>query len=224
MLRACALYAASCSGISLRGLKWFPCVQACKGRKVAWAFWWIQDYKPKTFTFSQSCSAKGLLCTETNLNLLLLSSLVSSLRHSVCSKTLRLAWLRVLTLMLLVANLANTESCKGTWKMTETLAHGYSSEDFLACPRLAGYLCCAALIPRYCITGISFNFCAPNAHIWSSTNTVQQGCRAIFFLALQIKAVYSRWILPYLSSTCCGSSSTPGFSRSSSLASGFSCK
>ena len=29
VLRACALYAASCSGISLGGLKWFPCTQAC---------------------------------------------------------------------------------------------------------------------------------------------------------------------------------------------------
>ena len=29
VLRACALYAASCSGIYPRGLKWFPCVQAC---------------------------------------------------------------------------------------------------------------------------------------------------------------------------------------------------
>ena len=29
VLRACALYAASCSGMSPRGLKWFPCVQAC---------------------------------------------------------------------------------------------------------------------------------------------------------------------------------------------------
>ena len=29
VLRACALYAASCSGISPGGLKWFPCVQAC---------------------------------------------------------------------------------------------------------------------------------------------------------------------------------------------------
>ena len=29
VLRACALYAASHSGISLGGLKWFPCVQAC---------------------------------------------------------------------------------------------------------------------------------------------------------------------------------------------------
>ena len=28
VLRACALYAASCSGISPGGLKWFPCVQA----------------------------------------------------------------------------------------------------------------------------------------------------------------------------------------------------
>ena len=27
VLRACALYAASCSGISPGGLKWFPCVQ-----------------------------------------------------------------------------------------------------------------------------------------------------------------------------------------------------
>ena len=29
VLNACVLYAASCSGISLGGLKWFPCVQAC---------------------------------------------------------------------------------------------------------------------------------------------------------------------------------------------------
>ena len=29
VLRACALYAASCSGISPGGLNWFPCVQAC---------------------------------------------------------------------------------------------------------------------------------------------------------------------------------------------------
>ena len=29
VLRACALHAASCCGISLGGLKWFPCVQAC---------------------------------------------------------------------------------------------------------------------------------------------------------------------------------------------------
>ena len=29
VLRACALYAASCSGLSLGGLKWFPCVHAC---------------------------------------------------------------------------------------------------------------------------------------------------------------------------------------------------
>ena len=29
VLRACALYAGSCSGISPGGLKWFPCVQAC---------------------------------------------------------------------------------------------------------------------------------------------------------------------------------------------------
>ena len=29
VLRACALYAANCSGISLGGLKWFPFVQAC---------------------------------------------------------------------------------------------------------------------------------------------------------------------------------------------------
>ena len=29
VLRACALYAASCSGLSLGGLKWFPYVQAC---------------------------------------------------------------------------------------------------------------------------------------------------------------------------------------------------
>ena len=29
VLRACALYAASCCGISPGGLKWFPCVHAC---------------------------------------------------------------------------------------------------------------------------------------------------------------------------------------------------
>ena len=29
VLRACVLYAATCSGISLGELKWFPCVQAC---------------------------------------------------------------------------------------------------------------------------------------------------------------------------------------------------
>ena len=29
VLRACALCAASCFGISPGGLKWFPCVQAC---------------------------------------------------------------------------------------------------------------------------------------------------------------------------------------------------
>ena len=31
--------------------------------------------------------------------------------------------------MLLVANVANTKQCKKTGKMTETLAHGYSSES-----------------------------------------------------------------------------------------------
>ena len=35
----------------------------------------------------------------------------------------------ILTLMLLVANLANTKWCKKPWKMTETLAHVYSSES-----------------------------------------------------------------------------------------------
>ena len=34
-----------------------------------------------------------------------------------------------LTLMLLVANLANTKRCKILRKMSETLAHGYSSES-----------------------------------------------------------------------------------------------
>ena len=33
VLRACALYAASCSGISLGGLKWFPCVQCLLGEE-----------------------------------------------------------------------------------------------------------------------------------------------------------------------------------------------
>ena len=33
VLRACALYAASCSGISLGGLKWFLCVQALLGEE-----------------------------------------------------------------------------------------------------------------------------------------------------------------------------------------------
>ena len=32
VLRACALYAASCSGISAGGLKWFPCVQCLLGK------------------------------------------------------------------------------------------------------------------------------------------------------------------------------------------------
>ena len=32
-LRACALYAASYSGISPRGLKWFPCVQCLLGEE-----------------------------------------------------------------------------------------------------------------------------------------------------------------------------------------------
>ena len=35
----------------------------------------------------------------------------------------------VLTLMLLVPNLTNTELCKETGKMAETLAHGYSSHS-----------------------------------------------------------------------------------------------
>ena len=34
VLRACVLYAANCSGISLRGLRWFLCVQASSGRKL----------------------------------------------------------------------------------------------------------------------------------------------------------------------------------------------
>ena len=34
-----------------------------------------------------------------------------------------------LTLMLLVANLANTKGCKKPEKITETLANGYSSES-----------------------------------------------------------------------------------------------
>ena len=33
VLRACALYAASCSGISPVGLKWFSCVQCLLGEK-----------------------------------------------------------------------------------------------------------------------------------------------------------------------------------------------
>ena len=33
VLRACALYAASCSGISPGGLKWFPCVQCLLGEE-----------------------------------------------------------------------------------------------------------------------------------------------------------------------------------------------
>ena len=35
----------------------------------------------------------------------------------------------ILTLMLLVANLADTKWCKKSWKLTETLANGYSSES-----------------------------------------------------------------------------------------------
>ena len=34
-----------------------------------------------------------------------------------------------LTLMLLVSNLTNAKRCKKSWKMTETLARGYSSES-----------------------------------------------------------------------------------------------
>ena len=34
-----------------------------------------------------------------------------------------------LTVRLLAANLTNTKWCKKTWKMTETLANGYSSES-----------------------------------------------------------------------------------------------
>ena len=44
----------------------------------------------------------------------------------------------VLTLMLLLANLANAKWSKNTWEMTETLAHGYEgiSQDFKnACPK-----------------------------------------------------------------------------------------
>ena len=33
VLRACALYAASCSGITPGGLKWFPCVQCLLGQE-----------------------------------------------------------------------------------------------------------------------------------------------------------------------------------------------
>ena len=32
VLKACELYAASCSGISLGGLRWFPCVQCLLGK------------------------------------------------------------------------------------------------------------------------------------------------------------------------------------------------
>ena len=38
-------------------------------------------------------------------------------------------WPFNLTLMLLVANLANTKLCRKHKKITETLAHGYSSES-----------------------------------------------------------------------------------------------
>ena len=43
-----------------------------------------------------------------------------------------------LTLMLLVGNLVNTESCKKSLKITETQAHGYSSETncMYTCPHL----------------------------------------------------------------------------------------
>ena len=33
VLRVCALYTASCSGISPGGLKWFPCVQCLLGEE-----------------------------------------------------------------------------------------------------------------------------------------------------------------------------------------------
>ena len=38
LLRACALYAASCSGISLGGLKWFPCVHPYRAQAVRVVF------------------------------------------------------------------------------------------------------------------------------------------------------------------------------------------
>ena len=50
VLRACALYAASCPGIypwgDLNGFRVYR--PARRGR----SFWWIQDYKPNTFIFT----------------------------------------------------------------------------------------------------------------------------------------------------------------------------
>ena len=52
VLRACALYTANCSGISLGGLKWFPCVQCLLGEegRVRTSVD-TRLYKPNTFTF-----------------------------------------------------------------------------------------------------------------------------------------------------------------------------
>ena len=48
--------------------------------------------------------------------------------HQVFQALLAAPRVNGLTLMLLVANFTNTQWCKKTWKMTETLANGYSSE------------------------------------------------------------------------------------------------
>ena len=56
VLRACALNAASCSGISLGGLKWSPCVQAYWGRKVV-------DYHGK-MEFRASCASPQLALVD----------------------------------------------------------------------------------------------------------------------------------------------------------------
>ena len=62
----------------------------------------------------------------------------SSTGHSPDLNTFRTNWTvpieiatskAILTRMLVVANLANTKWCKKPWKMTETLARGYSSES-----------------------------------------------------------------------------------------------
>ena len=65
MLRACALYAAGCSGISLGGLKRFLCVQACyrEGRSCE-HFSWILDYKPITFLVGPWSGSRCCHCDQ----------------------------------------------------------------------------------------------------------------------------------------------------------------
>ena len=51
VLRACALYAASCSGISPRGIEMVSVCTGLLGGEGRVSASWIQDYKPNTCTF-----------------------------------------------------------------------------------------------------------------------------------------------------------------------------